>query len=167
MKIFRRLVVSLAALTFYGSAFAQSYPAKPVRILVGSAPGAAVDLVARIVADKLSVRLGQQFEVANAPGDASTAADAFAAAGVADWSKVQPAPERPSGKVGVFHLVERRAGDGAFAWRSADRRQRCGHVAQGLRGVVVPGHVKRRHAEHGAQRLQLIAIGDDARLPVA
>lgn len=84
MKIFRRLVVSLAALTFYGSAFAQSYPAKPVRILVGSAPGAAVDLVARIVADKLSVRLGQQFEVANAPGDASNIASGMAASSLPD-----------------------------------------------------------------------------------
>lgn len=49
---------------------AQSYPAKQVRIIVGFPPGQATDIVARIVADKLSTRLGQSFFVDNKPGAA-------------------------------------------------------------------------------------------------
>ena len=47
---------------------ADAYPARPVRLLVGFAPGGANDLVARVVAAKLGPRLGQQLVVDNRPG---------------------------------------------------------------------------------------------------
>ena len=50
------------------SAAAQSYPARPVRLIVGVAAGGANDTVARIVAQALSERLGQQVVVENRPG---------------------------------------------------------------------------------------------------
>jgi tripartite-type tricarboxylate transporter receptor subunit TctC len=47
---------------------AESYPAKPIRLLVGFAPGGANDLVARVVATRLGPRLGQQVIVENRAG---------------------------------------------------------------------------------------------------
>jgi tripartite-type tricarboxylate transporter receptor subunit TctC len=63
------------------TAFALDYPARPVRILVGFPPGAATDIVGRLIAQSLSERLGQQFIVENKPGAASNlAAEAVARA---------------------------------------------------------------------------------------
>ncbi|MEO8441829.1 MAG: tripartite tricarboxylate transporter substrate binding protein [Betaproteobacteria bacterium] len=48
--------------------FAQNYPAKPVRVIVSLAPAGGMDLTARMVAQKLGERFGQQFVVENRPG---------------------------------------------------------------------------------------------------
>ncbi len=66
-----------------GPAFSQAYPAKPVSLIVSSAPGAGVDFFARILADRLRPRLGQAIIVENRPG----ASGMIAAAHVA---KAQP-----------------------------------------------------------------------------
>jgi tripartite-type tricarboxylate transporter receptor subunit TctC len=57
-----------AALLLAGSALAQSYPNRPVRVIIPWPPGQATDLAARIVADKLSQQLGQPFVADNRPG---------------------------------------------------------------------------------------------------
>ena len=49
-------------------AWAQDYPSRPVRIVVGFAAGQAVDIVTRIIGQSLSERLGQQFIIENRPG---------------------------------------------------------------------------------------------------
>ena len=79
------LLISIALLMptlVQGVAIAQDYPVKPVRVIVPFAPGGITDNSVRAVADRLSVRLGQQVVVENRPGAAGnigTAAVAQAA----------------------------------------------------------------------------------------
>jgi tripartite-type tricarboxylate transporter receptor subunit TctC len=49
-------------------AMAQTYPARPVRLMVGFAAGQAIDILARLIGQWLSDRLGQQFIIENRPG---------------------------------------------------------------------------------------------------
>jgi tripartite-type tricarboxylate transporter receptor subunit TctC len=66
------------------SSFAQTYPNKPVRVVVGFAAGGPTDVVARIVAQKLSENLGQQFYVENVGGAGSNTASAQVAKAAPD-----------------------------------------------------------------------------------
>src|SRR5262245_53178621 len=63
------LAVGAAALPALSRvAWAQPYPARPVRMMVGFAAGQAIDIVTRIIGQRLSERLGQQFIIENRPG---------------------------------------------------------------------------------------------------
>ena len=55
-------------LLFAGNLLAQDYPNKPIKVLVGYAPGGAVDLVARTLGQSLSASMGQPFIIENKPG---------------------------------------------------------------------------------------------------
>src|SRR5262245_22613395 len=66
---FLHLVAGAAALLAVSRiARAQAYPSRPVRIIVGFAPAGAGDIVARLMGQWLSERLGQPFVVENRPG---------------------------------------------------------------------------------------------------
>jgi tripartite-type tricarboxylate transporter receptor subunit TctC len=77
MKLPRRrflhLAAGAAALPAVSSiARAQSYPSRPVRIIVGVAAGGGTDIVGRLIGQWLSERLGQQFVIENRPGAGTT-----------------------------------------------------------------------------------------------
>jgi tripartite-type tricarboxylate transporter receptor subunit TctC len=66
---FLRLAAGAAALPAVSHlASAQSYPSRPVRLIIGYTPGGSADLTARLIAQWLSERLGQQFVVESRPG---------------------------------------------------------------------------------------------------
>ena len=65
--MFRTISVALA-LAVSTAAFAQQYPAKPVRIVVPFAPGGGSDFTGRLIAQKLSERIGSSFIVENRAG---------------------------------------------------------------------------------------------------
>jgi tripartite-type tricarboxylate transporter receptor subunit TctC len=73
MKFIRRRFLSVAAVTIVGLVaspvvWAQTYPARPVRVIVPFAPGGATDIIARPILQELSKRIGQQFYIENIPG---------------------------------------------------------------------------------------------------
>ena len=77
-------LAAVVAATFAMGAFAQGYPAKPVRIIVPLAPGGNVDIVARSLAQQLTDSMGQQIIVENRPGASSLVGTQFAAKAPAD-----------------------------------------------------------------------------------
>jgi len=68
----RALIVLFTASLFVASAAAQNYPNRPVRIVIPLSPGGTTDVPGRIVAQKLSETLGQQFFVENRAGAGGT-----------------------------------------------------------------------------------------------
>src|SRR5215475_13902562 len=63
-----KTIATGAALMLAGKASAADYPTRPVRFLVGYPPGGATDILARLIGQRLSEGLGQQFVIENKPG---------------------------------------------------------------------------------------------------
>ena len=75
---------SLVALGLAQSATAQTYPSKPIKIMVGASPGGGTDIVARVLAEKLSASLKQAVVVENKAGASNTIAAEITAKAVPD-----------------------------------------------------------------------------------
>ena len=78
------LVVAALLAVSLSAAVAQPYPSKPVRLIVPFAPGGFTDVVARILGQKLSTAMGQQFIVENKPGAGSSIGSDFVAKAAPD-----------------------------------------------------------------------------------
>jgi tripartite-type tricarboxylate transporter receptor subunit TctC len=96
-----KTIVSLVLALFTAAVQAQAWPSKPVRVVVAFAPGGSLDFVTRIVAERLSQDLGQQFVVENRAG--------------------------ANGNVGAEH-VARQPADGYSVLASADALVSSAHV---------------------------------------
>jgi tripartite-type tricarboxylate transporter receptor subunit TctC len=81
---FARLLVSVAALCITGAASAQTYPTKPIKIIVGYAPGGTVDFLARLVTPTMAEQLKQTVLVENRPGASGTIGASFVAKSAPD-----------------------------------------------------------------------------------
>src|SRR5512135_3502397 len=79
----RRLLIILCGglLCSYGFASAQApkFPTKPIRMVVGYAPGGGSDIMGRLIAQKITEALGQQVVVENRPGAAQNVACEYVA----------------------------------------------------------------------------------------
>jgi tripartite-type tricarboxylate transporter receptor subunit TctC len=73
MTMVKLLAAALAAVATCASA---AYPDKPIKVLVGYAPGGSTDVVARLLAPRLQEKLGQPVIIENKPGGAGEAARA-------------------------------------------------------------------------------------------
>src|SRR6266581_3525038 len=94
------LFASLAA----GAAGAQQYPSKPVKIIVGFAPGGGSDFIARVVAQKLTERMGTQVIVENRPGAGSVLGSEYAIKSPADGYTLLLTPASYTVNANVYKL---------------------------------------------------------------
>jgi tripartite-type tricarboxylate transporter receptor subunit TctC len=85
LKVLAALVLAAAlAVLQAGSARAQDYPSRPVKIIIAFSPAGAIDILGRMIADRLSQMWGQQVVVENRPGGGGNIGAAAAAASPAD-----------------------------------------------------------------------------------
>jgi len=99
----RRFLVLM--LLCVAAAHAQSYPAKPVRIVVGFAAGGSGDVIARLVAQKLTEALGQQFIVDNRPGASSNIGAAYVAKAPPDGYTLLMGSNTLAANVNIFRQL--------------------------------------------------------------
>ncbi len=84
MKKTRATIRALVLLCAATAAGAQTYPAKPIRIVVGFPPGGGNDIIARLVGAKMQENWGQPVVIDNKPGANSIIAAEFVAKSAAD-----------------------------------------------------------------------------------
>ena len=98
---FRSLATCFLAAMLAVPAMAQDYPNKPVRIVIGLAAGGGIDVITRVLAQKLTESLGQPVLVENKPGASGIIAAEFVAKAAPDGYTLMMAPSGPM----VFNAV--------------------------------------------------------------
>lgn len=92
-----RSILAAALFAFAGAVLAQPYPAKPVKIIVGFAPGSATDILARLVGENFGRSMGQPFVIENKPGAGGAIGTAQAKEAAADGYTLVAAGSGPFG----------------------------------------------------------------------
>jgi tripartite-type tricarboxylate transporter receptor subunit TctC len=93
MRHLTRLLVVVAAALLAPPAAAENYPTRPIRLYVAFPPGGAADIVARLVAQPLSARLGQPVVVENKPGSGGNIAGELIARAAPDGYSLLIGPD--------------------------------------------------------------------------
>ena len=123
MRIHRRRFLQLTTAAAFSAAspavMAQAYPSRPVRLLVGFAPGGGQDILARLIGNWLSERLGQQIVIENRPGQAASIARRSGGALAA--GRLHALPDRPEQR------------DQPHVLRQSQLRHRQGHASTSRR----------------------------------
>ena len=70
-NLFKFPIFLLAAACFAAPAIAQTYPERPISLIVAASPGGNLDLTSRVIAEKMTQILGQTVVVENRPGQAA------------------------------------------------------------------------------------------------
>jgi tripartite-type tricarboxylate transporter receptor subunit TctC len=78
------LAAACAAALLHGTALAQAYPSKPIRVIVPFAAGSTTDIIARAITDKMGASMGQQLVVDNRGGASGTIGQALVAQAAPD-----------------------------------------------------------------------------------
>ena len=76
--------IAMISVTGSGAVTAQTYPAQPIKVVIGFGPGSAADILARLVGKRMEAGLGQPVVVENRPGNSSMIAAEFVARASAD-----------------------------------------------------------------------------------
>jgi Tripartite tricarboxylate transporter family receptor len=103
-------------------AWAEGYPTRPVRIIVGYPPGGSADVVARLIGQQLSERLGQPFVVENRPGAGTNIATEAVVKAVPDGYLHLTFRERVDRPRIAFGPLSASAGCRISNWRGSVRR---------------------------------------------
>ena len=68
LKVALQFIVAVTTMLAASQAGAQGYPNRPIKIVVPATTGGAIDVIARVLADKMTTALGQPVVVENKPG---------------------------------------------------------------------------------------------------
>src|SRR5437763_11628337 len=90
-----RVALAVVSLVLAAAAGAQSYPNRPVKVIVPWPPGQATDIAARVVAERLQASLGQPFVIENKPGAGGSIGTDAAAKSAADGYTLLAASSGP------------------------------------------------------------------------
>ncbi len=163
MKRIAGAILSFAvAAAAASAAFAQGYPDRPVKIVVPFAPAGPTDVIARIVADKLSISLGKQFYVENRAGAGGNTGTGQVATSPRRWlhadrrehrlrGQSEPVRQGPLRSVKDFAPISdgRRLAQrhDRASLRAGEDRQGAGRAGEGQsRQVQLRGAGRRQHA---------------------
>jgi len=97
-----QIPVLAVALAIAIPSHAQSYPAKPLHLIVGFAPGGLVDIVARAIQPKLQLSLGQPILIENQAGGGGTVAEATLAKSAPDGYTLLMSADSPPANMHLF-----------------------------------------------------------------
>jgi tripartite-type tricarboxylate transporter receptor subunit TctC len=84
VTVFKMAAAALAVMLTANAAQAQGYPNRPIKIVVPATPGGGIDIIARLVGEKISVSLGQSVVIENKPGASNNLGTDFVAKSPAD-----------------------------------------------------------------------------------